>query len=147
MLRWLSRRSKYPAAFFLSVLGLPCSEFMIQSKRQRGMGSRQRREATVVSRTGPTGLVSVALRCSQRGPLTFYWTVNTRYEVLCSFAILLEITANLYVHRRRFTPFEKRASPQAAQATQAGNREAAQAAQAAQEENRQRWLRILKRRA
>jgi hypothetical protein len=38
-------------------------------------------------------------------------------------AILLEITANLYVQTRN-TPFEKRASPQAAQAAQAGNREA-----------------------
>jgi hypothetical protein len=72
---------------------------------------------------------------------------NARYEVLCSLAILLEITANLYIHRREFTPFEKRASPQAAQAaqaaqaTQAGNREAAQAAQATQGENRLRWLR------
>ena len=75
---------------------------------------------------------------------------NARYEVLCSFSILLEITANLYVHRLEITLFEKRASPQAAQAAQAaqaGNREAAQAAQVAQEENRQRWLRILKRRA
>jgi hypothetical protein len=32
---------------------------------------------------------------------------NTRYEVLCSLAILLEITANLYVHRRG-TRYSKR---------------------------------------
>ena len=54
---------------------------------------------------------------------------NTRYEVLCSIAILLEITAYLYVQKRPICAYSKeRKDPQAAQAAQ-GDKEATQATQ------------------
>jgi hypothetical protein len=57
--------------------------------------------------------------------------------------LFYSINHSLFIRTRtRNTPFEKRASPQAAQAAQAGNREAKQAAQATRRENRQRWLRM-----
>jgi hypothetical protein len=62
--------------------------------------------------------------------------------VLCSIAILLDKPQPIYTYTDAKYAIRKRASPQAAQAAQAGNREAKQAAQATRRENRQCWLRM-----
>jgi hypothetical protein len=62
--------------------------------------------------------------------------------VLCSIAILLDKPQPIYTYTNAKYAIRKRASPQAAQAAQAGNREAKQAAQATRRENRQCWLRM-----
>ena len=73
-----------------------------------------------------------------------YWTVNTRYEVLCSLAILLEITANLYVHRRG-TRYSKRGQARRQQGIpQAARQSAGSKAERKEEKERQHWLRIHK---
>jgi hypothetical protein len=65
--------------------------------------------------------------------------------VLCSLAILLEITANLYVHRRG-TRYSKRGQARRQQGIpQAARQSAGSKAERKEEKERQHWLRIHKR--